>query len=143
MLVSTHAHVAVRWGSKYHHLLQLVANPHAGNLLEVLETGQDLVLDLELGLHAETSTLLDGEGLLLELLERAGRAQVDDDVGAAFDLETEREDAALARVVGVGDVLALAEAKGGLPVLQRLIVLVCGGQGQVGVVELWQAVSRT
>lgn len=108
----------------YHHLLQLVTDAHAGDLLQVLEASQDLVLHLELGLHAETSALLDGEGLLLELLEGAGSAQVDDDVLTALDLEAQGEDDAFARVVGVRDVLALAQAQRGLPLLQRLVVLV-------------------
>ena len=44
------------------------------------------MLDSEAGLHAEGGALLDGEGLGLERFESTGRRQVDDDVGAAFDL---------------------------------------------------------
>ena len=112
----------------YHHLLQLIADTHACDLLEVLETCQNLVLDLELRLHAKLGTLLDGKGLLLELLKRTRSTQVDDDVVAAFYLETKGEDDAFARIVGVGDVLALSKTKGGLPLLERLVVLVCGSQ---------------
>jgi hypothetical protein len=84
-----------------HHLLHLVADTHACDLLQVLEAGENLVLDLELGLHAEGGALLDGEGLVLEGLEGTGRLEVDDDVGTALDLEAERVDDALAGVVGV------------------------------------------
>lgn len=127
---------------RYHHLLQLDANTHAGYLLEVLEACQNLVLDLELCLHAETCTLLDGEGLLLELLERTRSTQVDDDVVAALYLETKGENDALAGVVGVGDVLALAKAKGRLPLLQRLIILVCDGRRSASVVKLFVWAGR-
>jgi hypothetical protein len=109
----------------YHHLLHLVADTHACDLLQVLQTSQNLVLDLELCLHAECSALLDGEWLLLEGLKGTGRLEVDDNVGAALDLETERVDDAFAGVVGVGDVLALAKTKGSLPLVQSLVVLVC------------------
>jgi hypothetical protein len=43
------------------------------------------MLDLELRLHAECSTLLDCERLALESLDGAGRPQIDDNVRAAFD----------------------------------------------------------
>lgn len=82
------------------------------------------MLDLELRLHAECRTLLDDKGLLLEGLQSTRRLEVDDDVGAALDFESERVDDAFAGVVGVGDVLALAETKGGLPLVQRFILLV-------------------
>lgn len=82
------------------------------------------MLDLELRLHAERSALLDCKRLALEGLDGAGRPQVDDNVGAAFDFQTKREDDALARVVGVGDVLALAETERGFPLLEGLVVLV-------------------
>ena len=117
-------------GVEYHHLLHLVADTHACDLLQVLQTSQDLVLDLELCLHAECSTLLDGERLLLEGLEGARRLEVDDDVGAALNFETERVDDAFAGVVGVRDVLALAETKGSFPLVECLVVLVCSTRGQ-------------
>lgn len=83
------------------------------------------MLDLELRLHAELRALLDSERLVLELLERAGRLEVDDDVGAAFDFEAEREDDALARVVGVAEGLAAAEAERLFPLAEGLVILVC------------------
>jgi len=106
--------------------LHLAADSHARDLLEVLEACQDLVLDLELCLHAECSALLDCERLALESLDGTGRPQIDDDVVAALDFETEREDDALARVVGIGDVFALAKTERGFPLLEGLVVLVCG-----------------
>jgi hypothetical protein len=48
------------------HLLHLVRDTHALDNLDVLHARKDLVLDSEAGLHAEGSTLLDGEGLRLE-----------------------------------------------------------------------------
>jgi hypothetical protein len=57
-----------------------------------------LVLDAESRLHSECRALFDGEGLLVQLLKRAGLHQVDDDVLAAGDLEAQREDDDLARV---------------------------------------------
>jgi hypothetical protein len=94
--------------------------------LEVLQTRQNVVLDLELCLHAEPSTLLDGEGLLLQSFDGTRCAQVDNDIIAAFDFKSEGEDDTPARVIGVGDVLALSKTKGFLPLLERLVVLVCG-----------------
>jgi hypothetical protein len=85
----------------YHHLLHLVADTHTCDLLQVLQTCQNLVLDLELHLHAESGALLDGEWLALEGLKGARRLEVDDDVGTAIDFETERVDDAFAGVVGV------------------------------------------
>lgn len=87
--------------ASYHHLLHLVADTHACDLLKVLQTRQNLMLDLELGLHAESGTLLDCERLALEGLEGTRRLEVDDDVGAAIDLKTERVDDALAGVFWV------------------------------------------
>jgi hypothetical protein len=48
------------------HLLHLVRDTHALDNLDVLHARQDLVLDSEAGLHAESGTFLDGEGLGLE-----------------------------------------------------------------------------
>jgi hypothetical protein len=75
------------------------------------------MLNLELGLHAESGALFDGEWFALERFDSTRRPQVDDDVFATFDFETEREDDAFAGVVGVRDVLALAEAEGSFPLL--------------------------
>jgi hypothetical protein len=59
------------------------------------------VLDAEAGFHAERGALLDGERLLVQRLESTGLGQVDNDIGAAFHFETEREQDDFARVVGV------------------------------------------
>lgn len=83
------------------------------------------MLDAEAGLHAEGSTLLDGEGLLVERLKSTRLGQVDDDVGPALDFKTEREEDDLTRVVGVGDGVAASEAEGLFPLAERLVVLVC------------------
>ena len=49
------------------------------------------MLHLKGGLHAKVRALLDREGLVLEPLDGAGARQVDDDVGAAFDLPKEKK----------------------------------------------------
>jgi hypothetical protein len=101
----------------YHHLLHLLANSQALDNLEIFQASQDLMLNLELGLHAESSALLDGEGFALERLDSTRGPQVNDDVFSTFDLKTEREDDTFAGVVGVRDVLALTEAEGSFPLL--------------------------
>lgn len=92
------------------------------------------MLDLELRLHAEGSTLLDDEGLLLQSLEGTRRLEVNDDVGTSFDLEAKRVDDAFAGVVGVRDVLALAKTEGSFPLVQGLILLVCGVVSAIAIV---------
>lgn len=82
------------------------------------------MLDAEASLHAEGSALLDGERLLVERLEGAGLSQVDDDVGSAFDFKTQREQDDLARVIGVGDGVAAAEAERLFPLAEGLVILV-------------------
>jgi hypothetical protein len=93
------------------------------------------VLDAEAGLHAERRALLDGEGLLVEGLEGAGLRQVDDNVRAALDFQAQGEQDDLARVVGVRDGLAAAEAEGLFPLAEGLVVLVWEGGG---VSEEWR-----
>jgi len=85
------------------------------------------VLDAEARLHAEGRALFDGERLLVEGLEGAGLRQVDDDVRSALDFQAQGEQDHLARVAGVGDGLAAAEAEGLFPLAEGLVVLVCGG----------------
>ena len=73
------------------------------NDLEVLETTQDFMLDLEVGLHAELGAFLDNEGLIFERFHAAWRSEVDDEVRAALNFEGKRGDdaAALVRRVDV------------------------------------------
>ena len=68
------------------------------------------MLDLEPRLHPELGAFLDSEGLLVQLLQGAGRAEVDDDVAAAGDFEAQGEDDDFAWVAGVGDAFAGAQA---------------------------------
>ena len=70
--------------------------------LHILQAAQDIMLDLEDGLHVELRAFLDGEWLALEFLERARCGQVDDDAGATFDLERERMDDAAAGIRRIG-----------------------------------------
>lgn len=85
----------------HNHLLHLTLQQPPVDDLDVLQPAQDLVLDAEARLHAERRALLDREGVLVERLERAGLRQVDDDVRPALDLEAERQDDDLARVLRV------------------------------------------
>jgi len=95
----------------YNHLLHLILQPHPAHNLHILHPAQNLVLHFEARLHAERRALLDREGVLVEPLERAGLAEVDDDVRAALDFEAEREDDAFAGVVGVREAFAGADAE--------------------------------
>lgn len=120
------------WGKgqqTHNHLLHLILHPHATDNLHVLQPAKDLMLDAEAGLHAEGGALLDGERVLVEVLEAAGLGQVDDDVGAALDLQPEREDDDFAGVGRVAEGGAGADAQGLLPFAEGFVVLVWGWGG--------------
>lgn len=68
------------------------------------------MLDAEPRFHAEGGALFDREGLVFEFLDRTWLVEVDDDVRAAFNFETEREDHDAALVAGVADGGAAADA---------------------------------
>jgi len=70
------------------HLLSLLAQGVPLHDLEILQAGQDLVLNLELDLHAILGSFLDGEGVRFEILHLARVAKVNDDVRTTFDLAT-------------------------------------------------------
>lgn len=72
----------------YDHLLHLVLYTHPAYYLDVLHPTEDLVLHLEARLHAESRALLDRKRVLVKVFQRAGLAQVDDDVRSALDLQT-------------------------------------------------------
>lgn len=55
------------------------------DLLDVLEAGEDFVLDDESGDHLVGGAFFDDKGLVFEGLNGAGGGDVDDDVGAAVD----------------------------------------------------------
>ena len=80
------------------------------------------MLDLEPRLHSERGTLLDGERVLAQILQRAGLAGVDDDVLSALDLQAEGVDDDFARVVGVGEVVSGPETERGFPFFERFVV---------------------
>lgn len=75
----------------YNHLLHLLLDAHPRDDLHVLHAAEDVVLDAEAGFHAESGTLLDSEGLLVEGLESASLGQVDDDVRSALDFQAQGE----------------------------------------------------
>lgn len=67
------------------------------------------MLHLEARLHAECGALFDREGVLIQVLERTGFGEVDDDVRAASHFQREGEDDAGALVVRVGEGVAGAQ----------------------------------
>lgn len=68
------------------------------------------MLHLERRLHPKLGTLLDSERFIFELIDGTGRGEVNGDIGTAFDFQGEGFDDAFARVAGVGDGGAAAEA---------------------------------
>lgn len=95
--------------------------------LDVVQTAQDLVLNLELGAHGELGALLDLEGLVLQGSLAAGGRQVDGLGVATGRVHGEGQDDADARVVGVRDVGAGTQAERLLVALEGLVVGVCSG----------------
>lgn len=86
-----HRIVRLAWAERADHLLSLLAYAVPLHDLEVLQAGQDLVLDLELDLHTILSAFLDCERRRFKVLQLAGMAEVDDDVRTTFDLATVNE----------------------------------------------------
>lgn len=111
--------------STYQHLLVL-ADPDSLPLhnLQVLQTAQHLVVHLEHDLDAERGALLDGERLVLEVVERAGRRQLNHHVRPSLDFQSQTLDDAFPRVIGVTDGGAGGQAQRGLPSVQSFVVLI-------------------
>jgi hypothetical protein len=108
--------------------LRLVRQRAALDDLDVLETRENLMLDAEGSLHTEFNALLDGEGILLEVFHSIGLGQVNDDVWASLDLETERGDDDGAGIVGVSEaVTTTTEAQRLFPLAKRLVILILFG----------------
>lgn len=109
----------------YQHLLILAdANTLPPHGLDVLQTAENLMLNLENDLDAESSTLLDREGLVLELFERTRGRQLNHDVVPAFHLQGEGLDDALPRVIRVAEGRAGVQSQGSFPAVQGFVVLV-------------------
>lgn len=86
----------------YNHFLILAnTNTLALDDLDVVQSRQNLVLDLELRRHAELGALLDFERLVLESGFRTLFGQVDGDGWAAFRVHGQREDDAVAWIIWV------------------------------------------
>lgn len=120
-------------GKAAQHLLILAhTDTLALDNLQVLETTQDVVVDLEDDLDVELGTLLDSEWLFLEGVDGTGGGQIDGDVGAAVDDERERLDDTIG-VAGLANGLACVQTQGGLPTDHGLIVGICGEDGVRGV----------
>ena len=93
--------------------------------LQVLQTAQHVMLDLEIGFHAELGAFFDDERLALEGFYAAWRGQVDDHVRTAFHLESERLDHAAASVTGRHcEWSASGDAERGFPAVEGFVVLV-------------------
>lgn len=89
------------------------------------------MLHLKPRLHAERRALLDRKWVLIQVIQRARLGELDNDVRAAFDFQTQREDDAFAWVFGVGDGGTGADAQGFFPFAKRFVVLVYSGGGGV------------
>lgn len=89
--------------------------------LDVVQTTQYLMLDLELGAHGELGAFLDFKGLVLEALLASRRGQVNRDGVAAGRVEGQSKDDADSGIVGVGNIFAAAQAEGLLVPLERFI----------------------
>lgn len=108
------------------HLL-ILANPDTLSLhdLQVLQTAQNLMVDLEGNLDTECGAFLDGEGLVFQSFEGTGGGEIDDDVRTVFHLESERFDnTAIVAVLSYR--VARVQAQGGFPAVQGFVALVCG-----------------
>ena len=145
LVVSAEVHVGIlanqhceRQDQTYNHLLHLSLGAHPGDDLDVFHATEDFVLDAEASFHAESGTLLDGEGLLVEGVQGALLGQVDHDVGAAFDFQTQGEQDHFAWVVGVRDGVAAAQAEGLFPLAERLVIFV---YGNVSMCYMWVGTS--
>jgi hypothetical protein len=81
----------------------ILADPNTFALdnLDVVQTRQNLMLDLELRCHAELGTLLDLERLVLESGFRAFCGEINGDWWAAFGVHGQGEDDTVARVIGI------------------------------------------
>lgn len=83
------------------------------------------MLDLELRRHAELNSLLDLERFVLERSFGASGGEIDGDGWAAFRVHGQRENDAVAWVVGVREVIASAtETEGLLVALHGFIICI-------------------
>lgn len=78
-------------------------------------------------LDVEGGALLDREGLVLEALERMGSRQVNHNIGTSLHLQGKGLDDALSGIIGVANGISSGQTQRGLPAVERLVVLVCGG----------------
>jgi hypothetical protein len=81
----------------------ILADPNTLALdnLDVVQTRQNLMLDLELRCHAELGTLLDLERLVLESGFRAFFGEINGDGWAAFGVHGQGEDDTVTRIIGI------------------------------------------
>lgn len=129
----------VRCEAADHFLVLADADTLALDRLDVLQAGEDFVVDSEDDFHLVGATFLDREGVFAESLNRAGFGQINHDRGPTLDFlasesvigtdpeprkayQSKRFDDAGARVFGVTNWCAAAESKGFLVSLHRLIV---------------------
>ena len=74
-----------------HNHLFVLSNPDSFPFhhLQVFQTAQDVMLNLEIGLHAEWGAFFDGEWLRLQSFNGAWCSKIDGDVLTSFDLQGE------------------------------------------------------
>ena len=111
------------WDATYQHFA-ILANLDTLTLddLDILQTTENLVLNLERDDHRELRALFDLEWLVLKCSLTARLREVDRDGVAARRLHGQGMDDADAGVVGVRKVFAAAEAEGLLVALEGLII---------------------
>lgn len=80
----------------------------AFNDLNVVQATEDLVLDFELSAHGESGTLLDLERLVFETVFASRGGKIDRDGVASRRIHGESLDDTDTRIVGVGNVFAIA-----------------------------------
>ena len=76
--------------------------------LDVVQAAENLVLNFKLGAHGELGALLDLEWLVFEAIFASRSRQIDGDGIATGGIHGQRQDDTDTRIVGVGDVFAIA-----------------------------------
>lgn len=111
----------------YNHFAGLAArNPDTEVLdgLHIVKATEDFVLHLEGRNHRKLRTGLDLERLVLELLLKAWRREVDDNRRSAGRLHAQRQNDTDTRIVGIREIPSAAQTERLFVPLQGLVVLV-------------------
>jgi hypothetical protein len=92
--------------------------------MNIFQPTQHIAVHLEDNLGEKLGSLLDCEWFVLESLKSIGTRQVEGDIGLSGCLNGERLDDACPWVVGVADGFTGVQAEGGLPSVERFVVLI-------------------